>query len=119
MSEDLKQLGTAHPGHGRQGHRCTPFCPRYTDPPPAATPEAEAFFHAAQKMLSYLWGRWQDEKEYEPIADYALPLKPIAAKAGVEIVKMTSRPFGCRFTVGPKVFTIRVTGREYSYQRVK
>lgn len=83
------------------------------------TTEAAAFFGAAEKTFTYLWSRWQDEHEYEDIAEYAKPLAPIAAKAGVEIVKMTKRPFGCHFRVGAKVFTIKVTARGYEYRRIK
>lgn len=42
------------------------------------------------RMLCNLWERWQDEKEYEDIADYG---KVISKELGVD-VSMDNRPFG-------------------------
>lgn len=81
------------------------------------TPQAVAFYEKAQPTMEYLAGRWQDEREYEDIADYAKPLQKLAKAAGVEIVKMTKRPFGCIFTVGGKRFALTI-GKYYAYKRV-
>ena len=42
-------------------------------------------------LLGNLWGRWQDEKEYEDWADYAKVMKDAF---GDMFVKATKRPFG-------------------------
>ena len=83
------------------------------------SPQALAFFNQAEKTLSYLYERWQDEKEYEDIKDYQKPLNSIAETAGVVITKMNKRPFGCNFTVDGKTFVLKMTARQYSYQRIK
>ena len=83
------------------------------------TPEALAFFKASQRVMEVLWERWQDEGRYEDINEYAKPLQPIANKAGVKIVKMTKRPFGCIFAVGEKQFALTCNSRAYEYKRIK
>lgn len=85
---------------------------------PSVTPEAAMFFERGADLFGNLWARWQDEREYEDIADYAAPLQPLAAECGVTIVRMNKRPFGCIFGVGPKMFQITVTGRSYAYKRI-
>lgn len=88
----------------------------------APTPQAAAFYREAEETICYLYGRYRDERGQEPIADYAKPLRPIADRCGVRIVKMTARPFGCVFAVGegPQartfVLTIDARGR-YGYRR--
>ena len=84
------------------------------------TPQALAFFNTAGDTLAYLWSRWQDEKEYEDINDYAKPLQSLADAAGVTIVKMTKRPFGCVIAVEEKQFTVTIKGNgAYEYRRIQ
>lgn len=84
------------------------------------TPEALAFWNAAGDMMAQLAGRWLDEQEYEDIADYATPLRPIAERCGVTITGMTRRPFGVRFAVGPKQFHATMSSRgQYRYVRTR
>ena len=83
-----------------------------------ASTKASDFFEAAQIMAINLYGRWQDEHDYEKIEDYALPLTPIANDHGVKIIKMTKRPFGCHFSVDGKTFQLKVTARAYEYKRI-
>ena len=84
-----------------------------------ATPEAVKFYYDCEKTLINLFCRWQDEKDYEDIADYAAPLKPIADKAGVVIIKMNKRPFGCDFTVSGKTFRLSLNARgTLAYKRI-
>jgi hypothetical protein len=79
---------------------------------------ASIFFHDAQNTFEHLWARWQDEKEYEDIADYADPLAKIATPLGVSIVKMHRSPFGCQFKTTDGNYIVKVTSREYSYKKV-
>ena len=81
--------------------------------------KALAFFNQAEETIVNLYCRWQDEKEYEDIKDYQKPLNSIADAAGVAITKMNKRPFGCNFTVDGKTFVLKMTARQYSYQRIK
>ena len=46
----------------------------------------------------YLADRWEREKEYERIEDYASPLRysiPQTDRHRVRVLKMNKRPFGC------------------------
>lgn len=89
----------------------------------SVTPEAVKFVNDVEAPLTNLWGRWQDEKEYEDIKDYALPLKSVADAAGVEVIKMTKSPFGCHFRVkaganAGRTFKVYFKGRYYGWQRI-
>lgn len=91
---------------------------------PVTTPEGEkvdAFVNKATETLSYLWSRWQDEKEYENIADYIKPLETMLAEQGINpgICTMTKRPFGIKINMGGKVYQVKVTSKEISWQRIK
>lgn len=79
---------------------------------------AKDFYEKAQNLLSDLYSRWSDEKEYEDIKDYQKPLDPIATKCGVIITKMTKRPFGCQFTVDGKTFSFFITSGWVEYKRI-
>jgi uncharacterized protein (DUF849 family) len=65
---------------------------------PAGTDQDEAnviaFYRAAATMMHHLWARWQDEKEYEDIEDYKIPLQEFATQCNVTIGRITKRPFG-------------------------
>ena len=69
--------------------------------------------------LVYLWGRWQDEKEYEDFEDY----KKSASKSlpkGMDFVRMTKRPFAVTFAYkgADRHMKLSVTSRKYSLQYV-
>jgi len=86
------------------------------------TPEGqavEAFFTEAQKMLSYLYSRWQDEKEYENIEEYAKPLTATAEKHGLKIVKMNKRPFGCDLSINNMTYRVDVKSTSMGWGRVR
>lgn len=79
---------------------------------------ASAFFREAMPKLEYLWARWQDEREYEDIKDYMLPLKPIAEKHDVELIRMTKRPFGIVFNVKGTVYQTSTTSMRHSLKQL-
>jgi hypothetical protein len=79
---------------------------------------ARDFFHKAELTANMLACRWADEKEYEDIKDYMVPLQKVASEFGVKITKMTKRPFGCHFEVDNKTFVLKCASRTYSYQRI-
>lgn len=51
-----------------------------------------------QQHVSYLYGRWLDESQYEDIKEYGNSLKKILPK-NVKLRKMTKRPFGFEFSI--------------------
>lgn len=83
------------------------------------TRQANEFFLAAAVTMENLYERWLDESEYEDIADYAEPLRPIAERCGVVIERMSSKPFSCVYTVDGKRFRASVNSRSYSYRRIQ
>lgn len=54
--------------------------------------------------LAYGYERWQDEKEYEDINDYATLFKDKVEKHGGKFLKMTKRPFGFKALIGGLTF---------------
>jgi len=76
------------------------------------------FYEAIAKTLEVLYWRWQDEKEYENIEDYRLPLEAAAKARGVTITKMTKRPFGLLFTTPQGSYKADVTRKGVSYKRI-
>ena len=48
-------------------------------------------------LMSALYARWQDEKEFEKLEGYALPIRPLLKQYGATFYSMTRRPFGCIF----------------------
>ena len=71
------------------------------------------FYKEAQRVMCNLYGRWQSEKAYEAIADYAAPLADLAKKHNLPAPTMTKRPFGCKFALGGRVYSVTVTARQY------
>jgi uncharacterized phage protein gp47/JayE len=96
-----------------------------TNPPkPVLSSEAQIANSAAkqlQERLCYLYGRWQDEKEYEDWADYEKAMRDAAARVdGIKVIKISKRPFGFQFSVNEKgVFQIGVTARSYYLKRIR
>lgn len=75
-------------------------------------------FRSAEKTMSYLYCRWQDEKEYEDIADYAKPIRPLLP-AGMNFRRMTKRPFGFEFDIGTDaVYSVFVNAKQYGWKRI-
>ena len=64
----------------------------------------EKLLDKTTSLISYLYGRWQDEKEYEDFGDYA---KAIQIEVGSIFVKATKRPFG---------FIVDIPGFPYKVQ---
>jgi hypothetical protein len=68
--------------------------------------------------LSYLYGRWQNEREYEDINDYG---KAFTKNTGWPVVKCSKRPFGFTFKVPEvpnAVYEIKVTARSAAWRRI-
>ena len=54
----------------------------------------EKLLNALDSDLAHGYCRWQDEKDYEDINDYAVLYAAKAKQLGWEITKMISRPYG-------------------------
>lgn len=85
----------------------------------APSVNANNFFKKAEQTILDLACRWQDEKEYENIKDYKLPLMSIADRYDVVITKMNKRPFGCNFITDDRAYKLFLSGKTYGYKRIK
>lgn len=67
----------------------------------------QTVLNAVGPVLARLYERWQDESQYENIADYGAVIAK-QLPAGVTLVGMHKRPFGFTFTdkVGLQKFTV-------------
>ena len=84
-----------------------------------ASPNALGFFNDTEALMGDLYGRWQDEKEYEDINDYKVPFERAAKKWGITIVKMKKSPFGMHFTVDGRLYNYTATNRSVSYTKIR
>lgn len=90
------------------------------DPSKRALAFSMSFTNQNLEMLTNLWSRWQDEKDYEDINDYAEPFKPICEEYGIELVRMNAAPFGFFFKADGRTYQLRVNARtgDVSYKRI-
>lgn len=92
-----------------------------TEIPPS---RAEALWRALKDEMVYMYGRWQDEKEYEDWGDYRRRMLALVNEKGdgAVFVRCCSRPFSLRFSIGTgnerAVYEIRVTACQYSFSRL-
>jgi hypothetical protein len=70
------------------------------------------------ESLCNLYARWQEEHEYEDIADYQAVIQPQVESMGATFSKMTKRPFGFVCQAEGKTYQFKVTTREYAYKRI-
>ena len=84
---------------------------------PADLERINTMFASLTDFLSNLFGRWQDEREYEDIADYG---KAIAAQLpeGFKLIAMQKRPFGFKFGIGTDaVYKMTANSRSIGWER--
>ena len=89
---------------------------------PATTPEnldrINAMFQANANLLANLCDRWASEREFENIEDYAVQIKT-ALPAGFELLAMTKRPFGFKFTIGTgATYHMTANARGVTWKRI-
>jgi hypothetical protein len=77
---------------------------------------AEAVFINTRDLVVSLYSRWQDEKEYEDIADYASVLTKAISPHGATLTKMTKKPFGFHFLAEGKKYFFGVNSRRVYYK---
>ena len=73
-----------------------------------------------QNLLENLYCRWQDEKEYEDIKDYAEVIKKKLPE-GFEMTQMLKSPFGFKFKMkefDEALYQVAITSRHYSWKRI-
>lgn len=76
---------------------------------------AQSIFAGVTDRLSYLYDRWQDEKEYEDFADYIEQMKKLAPE-GTRFIKGRQSPFGFDLQIGPEVWRFIATARAMKLQ---
>jgi len=80
---------------------------------------AKQFFNSMSTLIENLASRWQDEKQYEDIADYKKVIDKAAKKfSGVKVTEMTKRPFGFFFTLAGCTYQVKCTMTQYGYLRI-
>lgn len=62
--------------------------------------KVQAVCDAVSDRLIELYYRWQDEREYEQISDYAEGVAGILAPLGFKVKRFYARPFGFNFDLG-------------------
>lgn len=82
------------------------------------TPQALAFYQQAQSTMLNLYQRWQDERAYENIDLYMMPLGRVADACSVVIKAMTKRPFGVKYAADGKLFHAFIRRSKYAYKRI-
>ncbi len=78
-----------------------------------------ALYESMTEQMIYLYSRWQDEKEYEDIADYGNAMKGNLPKWAT-FVKVTERPFGFKFkTEDGRLYSFTINARKYTWTRIE
>lgn len=70
-------------------------------------------------VLSNLYGRWMDEREYENIEDYAAPINKVLEPMGYKVEKMYKRPFGFTTQIGDYIIRYKMTSRNIKAEAVR
>jgi hypothetical protein len=79
----------------------------------------QAMVDSMSNLMSQLYVRFQDEKDYEDINDYAVPFKKKLPK-GFSLVKMSKRPFGFVFNIGTDaLYLAYATSKAIGWKRIK
>jgi hypothetical protein len=74
-----------------------------------------------QKFFSYLYSRWQDEKEFEDIEDYKKAVQTRVPESWT-VLSMTKQPFAFTFSLenAPgSVFRFRMNSRSMAFDHIK
>lgn len=72
---------------------------------------AKAFFNDHGDHFAYLYGRWQDEQEYEDFNEYITSMQVKLVAHDATLVKMTKRPFALTFKVGASTFKLSANSK--------
>lgn len=75
---------------------------------------ATRLYNDVKPLMENLYSRWLDEREYENVKDYALPLAQHLEAHEAVLVKMNKRPFGFTFTVHGTEFRLTINQGSYN-----
>jgi len=80
---------------------------------------AHEVFEKMESDITYLYCRWQDEKEYEDFGDYTKRIKKSVEEFGVKFIKATKRPFGFVYCLDEGInIQVAISGGYYNSKRV-
>ncbi len=81
---------------------------------------AKRLFDRLEKGMAILYDRWQDEKEYEGWADYAVSMSDALQKyePRAHFIRSSQKPFGFTYQLGGTYYQISVTATKYAYKVV-
>jgi len=86
---------------------------------PLTKSHINTIFEKMQEPILYLFGRWQEEREYEDWADYEQKMREEFAKVSSHvaalIIKCTKRPFGLTFIIDGWEIVFKATASEYRW----
>jgi hypothetical protein len=75
-------------------------------------------YQTQEKLLENLYERWQIEKGYESLDEYAKCVQAELAKFNAVLDKMTQRPFGYVYTLMGATYSVSIAKSQYSYKRI-
>lgn len=79
---------------------------------------AEKIYNHFFNILPPLYGRWQDEKEYEAFDAYVALFRRELLPFGATLVKATTKPFGFTYTLADATYKLTTNSRDYKYSRI-
>lgn len=80
---------------------------------------ANKIYEDIEETIINLFYRWQEEKDYEDINDYALLIKPMIEQNGGILLNMNKRPFGVTYQLSDAVYQISVyASGKYTYSKI-
>lgn len=79
---------------------------------------AEEIWKSCEIRVSYLFSRWQDEKEYEDFNEYVKVMKQLIEELGGKFIKGYKRPFGFSYELNGQKFQITINKKNYSYRNL-
>lgn len=80
--------------------------------------KASKLFKDLEILLTNLYVRWLEKKDYEDIKDYSFNIKPEVEKIGGQFIKMNKRPFGFTFILYDATYQFKIANNQYSYIRI-
>jgi len=81
--------------------------------------EGAKHFDSMEKIMSNLYARWQNEKDYEDFAEYVEVIKKNAIKNGAKFIKAGRRPFGYVWEMNDRTYQTEVSAKTIGYKRIK
>ena len=69
-------------------------------------------------LMIGLYARWQDEKQFEQLEDYAVPIRRVLDKHGASFSSMARRPFGCLFHHNDSTYKFTINAAKWTLSAV-